>query len=79
MQAIRQPWESWHLVCTSSCAGWQPGTWGSGAHHLNLDAAPDVASDTGDAEIVAINEAMEALGRFDPARSRWLSCVFSAV
>jgi RNA polymerase sigma-70 factor (ECF subfamily) len=29
-----------------------------------------VASDTGDGEIVAINEAMEALGRFDPRKEQ---------
>jgi RNA polymerase sigma-70 factor, ECF subfamily len=43
---------------------------GSGARPLNLDEAPDVASDTGDGEIVAINEAMEALGRFDPRKEQ---------
>ena len=37
---------------------------------LSTSTRPDVATDRGDGEIVAINEAIEGLGRFDPRKEQ---------
>ncbi len=43
---------------------------GSAALHRNLDEAPEVASGSGDGEIAAIDEALQALGQFDPRKEK---------
>lgn len=43
---------------------------GQGALHLNLDEAPDVAAESGDENIAAIDAALQALGKFDPRKEK---------
>jgi RNA polymerase sigma factor (TIGR02999 family) len=43
---------------------------GGAALHLNLDDVPEVASGSRDREIVAIDEALDALAQIDPRKAR---------
>jgi hypothetical protein len=43
---------------------------GSAAPHVNLDEVPEIASDSRDREIVAVDEALTALAQIDPRKAK---------
>ena len=43
---------------------------GEAAQHLNLDDAPDIASESGDQQIAAIDDALKALAQVDPRKEK---------
>ena len=51
---------------------------GKGAVHVNLDEAPEIASDTRDREMVAIDDALNELAEVDPRKARVVELRFFA-
>jgi len=49
---------------------------GAAAIHLNLDDAPEIASGSRDREIVAIDEALDALAQIDPRKAKVIELRF---
>jgi RNA polymerase sigma-70 factor, ECF subfamily len=49
---------------------------GGGAFHLNLDDVPEVGSDTRDREIVAIDDALDALAQIDSRKAKVIELRF---
>jgi RNA polymerase sigma-70 factor (ECF subfamily) len=49
---------------------------GNGAIHVNLDDAPEIASGSRDREMVAIDDALNALAQIDPRKAKVIELRF---